>query len=134
MRTIEISTDVFSAIWKNRLGGEETEDAILRRLLGVDVASQGVPTKTRGRGKTLWRDDVREALGQLGGEAHLEDIYRQVRQVRRSAGRRLPRSTEAIIRRELEYNSSDSESFTGNLDWFRSIDGIGAGRWGLRGG
>ena len=33
-RTISTSTDVFAAIWAQRQDGEETEDAILRRLLG----------------------------------------------------------------------------------------------------
>ena len=33
-RTITISTSVFATIWANRRGGEETEDAILGRLLG----------------------------------------------------------------------------------------------------
>ncbi len=32
-RTITLSTAVFAAIWANRREGEETEDAILRRLL-----------------------------------------------------------------------------------------------------
>ena len=130
MRTIEISTDVFSAIWKNRLSGEESEDAILRRLLAVEPISR-ISEEER-TGKVLWRDDVRNALSQLGGEAFLPEIYKKVRHIRMAAGRRLPRSTDAIVRRELEYNSSDSESYTGNYDWFRSINGIGGGRWGLR--
>ena len=33
MRTIEVSTDVFARIWALREAGEESEDAILRRLL-----------------------------------------------------------------------------------------------------
>ena len=33
-RTIMISTDVFAAIWAQRQEGEETEDAILRRVFG----------------------------------------------------------------------------------------------------
>ena len=33
MRTIEISTDVYSKIWALRHDGEETEDDVLRRLL-----------------------------------------------------------------------------------------------------
>ncbi len=33
-RTITLSTAVFAAIWAERRDGEETEDAILRRLLG----------------------------------------------------------------------------------------------------
>ena len=35
MRQIGISTDVYAAIWAARRPGEDTEDAILRRLLGV---------------------------------------------------------------------------------------------------
>jgi hypothetical protein len=35
MRTIQVSTDVFQAIWAARNSGEEDEDAILRRLLGA---------------------------------------------------------------------------------------------------
>jgi hypothetical protein len=129
MRSIQVSTDVFSAIWKNRLPGEETEDSILRRLLAVQSAHSNPQTEVR---KMLWRDDVRNALIQLGGEAYLTEIYGKVRQIRLAAGRRLPRSTDAIVRRELEYNSSDSESYTGNYDWFRSVNGIGGGRWGIR--
>lgn len=34
-RMINISTDVFAAIWAQRKPGEETEEAILRRLLDV---------------------------------------------------------------------------------------------------
>jgi len=35
MRSIQISTDVFAAIWAARRNGEDSEDAILRRLLGL---------------------------------------------------------------------------------------------------
>lgn len=34
MRTINVSTEVFAKIWSQRKDNEETEDAILRRLLG----------------------------------------------------------------------------------------------------
>jgi hypothetical protein len=37
-RTIPVSTDVFAAIWAQRQNGEESEDAILRRLLGCAPA------------------------------------------------------------------------------------------------
>lgn len=133
MRMIEVGTDVFAKIWSHRLPGEETEDAILRRLLGT--ANSAEPTskgEAAAMSRTLWRDDVRSALQNLGGTAHLLAIYEKVREIRRAAGRRLPPSSEAIIRRELEYNSSDSESFTGHHDWFRSAEGIGAGVWALR--
>ena len=39
-RTITLSTAVFAAIWGKRRDGEETEDAILRRLLGSGYGGQ----------------------------------------------------------------------------------------------
>ena len=36
-RSIAISTEVFAAIWARRQPGQETEDAILRDILGVDA-------------------------------------------------------------------------------------------------
>lgn len=135
MRPIQVSTDVFSAIWRHRIDGEEAEDEILRRLLiggGSKTGSQTDHEPPRERTKVLWREDVRAALQQLGGSAPLESIYRTVKKIRLRAGRRIPRSFEAIIRRELEYNSSDSESYTQRYDWFYSVNGIGAGVWGIR--
>lgn len=43
MRTIQVRTDVFAAIWAARLDGEETEDQILGRLLGC---GQSIATAT----------------------------------------------------------------------------------------
>lgn len=40
MKTIGVSTAVFAAIWARREPGEETEDAILRRILAVDPVSE----------------------------------------------------------------------------------------------
>jgi hypothetical protein len=136
MRAIDVSTDVFSAIWRHRIDGEETEDEILRRILvrkGTPKGgSESAEERSRERVKVLWRDDVRAALERLGGSAPLESIYRTVKEIRLRDGRRIPVSIEAIIRRELEYNSSDSESYTEKHDWFYSVDGIGAGVWGIR--
>lgn len=135
MRTIQISTEVFAKIWSHRTEGEEDEDAILRRLLGLtnQHASLVLQNKvTTGDEKIRWRDDVKAALASLGGEAKLHQIYAEVRRIRLANGRTLPTNTNAIIRRELEYNSSDSNAFTGRLDWFQSIGGIGSGRWALK--
>lgn len=128
MRAIEISTDVYAKIWSHRLPGEECEDDILRRLLATGTENPAVA-----RDRVLWRDDVRSALEQLGGAAALAAIYAKVRETRRAEGRKIPSSLDAIVRRELEYNSSDSESFTGKRDWFKSINGVRGGVWGLRG-
>jgi negative regulator of replication initiation len=144
MRTIELDTDVFSRIWAHRAEGEETENEILRRLLGAQRQDrQGgdpSPPKNHGtavaqvRGRAKWRDDVMQGLTELGGTAPLADIYRKVRAIRRAAGRSLPPSTEAVIRRELENNSSDSDSFTRERDWFAMPQGKGAGIWSIRKG
>lgn len=138
MRTIEISTDVFSLIWAARQPGEESEDQILLRILlnkqprEPKAATRPAPsTKPKGE-KVLWRDDIVDALRRLGGEADLHEIYRVVTDIRDEAGRSLPPSVDAVIRRELENNSSDSESFTGHRNLFRSVNGIGGGRWALR--
>jgi len=133
MRTIEISTEVFAKIWSQRVVGEESENAILTRLLGLQKQPRQ-PIFELSMTVIRWRDDVRAGLRALGGSAHLKEIYDQVRTVRRAASRSVPKNLEAIVRRELEYNSSDAESFQGKHDWFRSVDGIGAGIWALREG
>lgn len=135
MRTIEISTDVFAKIWSLRAEGEEDENTILKRLLGLTGERRqayAVEKISQRPGKVLWRDDVVAALLSLGGKAHLSEIYEEVRSIRRKAGRSVPVNIEAIIRRELEYNSSDARAFIGKRDWFHSVDGIGGGVWSIR--
>ncbi len=39
MRTIQVSTDVFQAIWSARQPGQDTEDAILRGVFEIPAAS-----------------------------------------------------------------------------------------------
>lgn len=77
----------------------------------------------------MWRETVVNALETLGGKATLASIYDAVEQIRPGP---LPASWRAIVRRELEYNSSDSESFQGRFDLFYSVNGVGKGVWGLR--
>jgi hypothetical protein len=78
---------------------------------------------------TTWREEIEAALRELGGEARLKDIY-DVIQIRRSGN--LSESWRATVRRELEQNSSDTESHRGRHDTFYSVEGIGGGVWGLR--
>ena len=145
MRTIEIETSVFAAIWSARRDDEETENDILKRLL-YEVTEERRLTPSidpsslseRGHrarkdvvleGKVRWIDDVKFAFEELGGRAFLDQIYLQVREQRRMAGRSLPRSLEAIVRRSIEEQSSDSEAFKGNEDLFEHIS---RGEWALR--
>jgi predicted CopG family antitoxin len=136
MRSIDISTEVFALIWAARQEGEETEDQILKRLLAKrkkgtsEMLSTATPEFKKNDVK--WRDDIVDGLTQLGGEADLHEIYRIVKDIRKKGGRSLPASVDAVIRRELENNSSDSESYTGHRNLFRSVNGIGGGRWALR--
>ncbi len=135
MRTIQISTGVFAKIWAHRIDGEEDENTILERLLGIAVPPRDLENqedfKDRGA-KIRWRDDVKSALISLGGRASLNDLYDRVRDVRRKAGRSLPKNTEAIVRRELEYNSEHSKAHTGRFNWFRPAEGkLGKGVWEL---
>lgn len=47
MKTIEVSSVVFAAIWRAHNEGEETEDAILRRVLGLPKDAADAPTGGR---------------------------------------------------------------------------------------
>lgn len=76
-----------------------------------------------------WRSDIVQALRNIGGQGSLAEIYEAVQAVRPKP---LPRTWRAIVRKELEYNSSDSESFQERYDLFKSVDGIGNGVWALR--
>jgi hypothetical protein len=78
---------------------------------------------------TIWRHDVERALESIGGMGSLSDIYSAVSKIRQGP---LPRSWQDIVRRELEHNSSDSESFQHRHDLFYSVEGLGQGIWGLR--
>lgn len=53
MKNIQISTGVYASIWANHEDGDETEDAILRRILGLEAkTSKNNSSEVRG-----FRDD-----------------------------------------------------------------------------
>jgi hypothetical protein len=139
-RTISVSTDVFAQIWSLREEGENSEDAILRRVLAAiprrkRVQTMSNQTKTGGRtprSKVTWRDDVRTALEQLNGRAPLLRIYNEVRELRRANGRSIPPSFEPVVRRTLEEHCSASEVYRGGPDLFYMPEGKGMGVWALR--
>lgn len=148
MRQIEISTDVFSRIWSLRIENEENEDAILRRILSANDPLDEAPKQPRPelpdsrqpfyeRGprtwsQPTWATDLAEVLLALGGKAHLSRIYRDVEAMRQEAGRSVPSSLEATVRRTLENHSSDSRNYTGGADLFYMPEGKGSGIWALR--
>lgn len=79
-----------------------------------------------------WWQSVERALENIGGTGSLNEIYAEVRIVRDHEGDSLPESLDAVVRKELEYNSSDSSNWNGRRDLFFSVHGIGNGVWGLR--
>lgn len=79
-----------------------------------------------------WWQSVERALENLGGVAPLKKLYDEVREVRQANGDTTPVSLEEVVRKELEYNSSDSTNWHKRRDLFFSVQGIGKGIWGLR--
>lgn len=78
---------------------------------------------------TSWREDLHSALASIGGHGTLAEIYDAVRKIRRDS---LPRTWRDVVRRELQYHSSDSGSYQHRHDLFYSVEGLGKGVWGLR--
>jgi hypothetical protein len=79
-------------------------------------------------GKIRWVDDVFAAIRRLGGSATLHSIYREVEVIRRTAGRSVPKSLDATVRRTIEDHSSDSDNHRGpNL-----FAKVGRGEWAIR--
>jgi len=75
-----------------------------------------------------WLVVIVDAITRLGGEAHYEDLYREIKSRHAS---QLTKEWEATVRRTIETHSSDSDNFTGK-DVFYSVEGKGRGVWGLR--
>lgn len=135
MRTIDIETDVFAAIWAARKRGEDTENEILSRILGANLsASEGKVVKRPniGQAKIRWVDDIVTALESVGGAGFYSEIYQIVRDIRSSNQRSIPISFEEVVRKEIEIHSSDSDAFQGREDLFCAPKGKGAGYWELR--
>lgn len=92
------------------------------RNKGDEIASSSVES---------WRDTVRAALADLGGTAHLREIYKKAKELRESKGLSVPEHFQAIIRKELEINSPDSKNYQGRAPLFHSPKGIGSGIWSI---
>jgi uncharacterized protein YutE (UPF0331/DUF86 family) len=76
--------------------------------------------------KRSWKEEIFNAIKELGDEANLADIYDYIES---NSYRRLPSSWKATVRYILQLYSSDTETYKGGDDLFRHVD---RGRWGLR--
>lgn len=79
--------------------------------------------------KPSWRQEVEFAFNNIGGVAHLSDVYSFIEN---HAERSLPTNWKSIVRKEIEHGSSDSKHYQKKSDKFYSVNGIGEGFWGLR--
>jgi hypothetical protein len=75
-----------------------------------------------------WDDDIVAAMTNLGGSASYNTLYQEIENIRSD----LPESWKAVVRRRIQSLSSDSAGFEGGRDLFFSVEGLGAGVWGLR--
>ena len=73
-----------------------------------------------------WKDEIVDALGALGGEATLSEVYDYIES---NTFRKLPENWRATIRQTLQLHSSDTQTYKGGEDLFCHL---GTGRWGLR--
>jgi len=76
---------------------------------------------------STWLEEIVTALNNLGGRAHYESLYDEVRRIHSSA---LPKSWKKIIQRHIQDHSADSDGYKGD-NIFYSAEGKGAGVWGL---
>lgn len=76
-----------------------------------------------------WTTIVTEAIGRLGGEASLEEIYKEVE---KNHPERLTPHYQNTIRNTIYRSSSDSEFYQGGPDFFKRIGEGRTGQWSLR--
>lgn len=76
-------------------------------------------------------DHIVDALSSLGGEAHLDDIVRRVREI---APVPLPADPGASVRARIQERCSQAASYQKRIDLFESVHGVSARRgiWRLR--
>jgi hypothetical protein len=94
--------------------------------LGVQVEREVIDEIQSVAEERTWKDEVRNALEALGGEAHLSEIYDHIED---TTSRKLAETWRATVRRTLQRYSSDTETFRGDEDLFCRLD---RGYWGLR--
>lgn len=129
-RQIQVDVAVYAAIWRNHVVGDESENDILRRVFSVE--NKPVTLGIAVAKKRKWIDDVFDGISAIGGKGYYSEIYTSVKAMRLRGGHKIPKSFEAIVRREIENHSSDSEAYMGKRDLFTAPKGLGAGYWALR--
>jgi hypothetical protein len=83
--------------------------------------------------KITYRDDIKTALDQLGGQAHRLRVIQEVRNIRKQRGATIPRTLEETVQQAFERHCVDSEIFCGREEYalFRWPQGKHEGTWAL---
>ncbi len=99
MRKIEIDDEVYQTLLKNVKSFEDTPNAVLRRLLGLDELNpyQQDPERLIREEKDYGRD-LKEMMASLGLEENLSDKYKKIRRGEKTSQReyRIP-ILEALV-------------------------------------
>lgn len=101
-----------------------SEQNIHQYIERLDIARSTVLSLTSG--KSSWRDEVINALQDLGGRATLSELYDYIQ---KNTSRELPETWKATVRYTLQTNSSSSKAFRSGKDVFVRLD---RGYWALR--
>lgn len=95
-----------------------TEQEIRSNIAKLDELTRAI--------RRSWKDEVYNAILQLGSEAALADIYDYIEN---HSTRTLPSTWQATVRYILQLYCSETETYKGGDDVFRHI---GRGKWGLK--
>ncbi|MBC8492793.1 MAG: HNH endonuclease [Chloroflexi bacterium] len=77
---------------------------------------------------TTWLEDIITALENLGGQAHLSDIYNEVARIRIRSGKPLPKLWQGTMRRKILNHAPASAGYTGTAI-FEPVGQLGSGIW-----
>lgn len=140
MRQIEVSIDTFAELWSQRQPDEQSEDQMIRRLLGMsEAAAQAEKYEEETSMNAFerppskkWTELLIWSLQKLGGKAPLSEIYRVSREGRRALGYSTTRHHDDSARECLESHCSESKKWRGRGDLFYMPEGKGSGIWALR--
>ena len=105
------------------LGEQEISDYIVRQKDFIDEL------KKLASDRSTWKNELVNALRNLGGKASLSEIYDYIEQ---NTVRELPKTWKATVRYTLQLNSSDTETYSrGGEDLFERLE---RGIWSLKKG
>ena len=82
--------------------------------------------------KPTYRSEIIAALRILGGQGHLEDIYKVIAERNKLNAITTRKHWHGDVRANLQRYSSDSKNYLGKENIFYSVEGLGGGIWGIR--